>query len=262
MTELIAQAEFLPLWAVFLVTAGGFLSIYVGLGFTTQWLTRRVFPSLGIGRPLGTGRLLPGQPRHEVLGSLLSIAIFGGYGVLTVWMSRMGWVRIIWEPRWALLPLELLWLTLFNDLHFYACHRLLHTPWLYKRVHRAHHLSVTPTPWATYSFHWVESTLLGSVMICSMVFFDLGAMAVLLFPLVSLTLNNLGHMNYDLVPGRSTWHPLAASRRHALHHSRVGGNFGFMLPVVDWALGTAFPPELEERLAEKAPVPSQGSRAA
>jgi hypothetical protein len=42
----------------------------------------------------------------------------------------------------------------------------------------------------------------------------------------------------------------------------VGGNFGFLLPIVDWALGTAFPPELEDRLAEKAPARLPESRAA
>lgn len=262
MSRYFAQAELLPLWAVFLVTAGGFLSIYVGLGFTAKWLTERVFPRLGIGRPLGSGELLPGQLRQEVLGSLLSIFIFGLYGVATVGAERLGWVRIVWQPRWALLPLELALLTAWNDVHFWICHRLLHTPWLYKRVHKTHHRSVTPTPWSTYSFHWVESTLLGSVMLCVMPFVDLDVMAILLFPVVSLTLNNLGHMNYDLVPGRSTWHPLAASRRHALHHAKVGGNYGFLLPILDWAVGTAFPPELEDRLAAQAPPRRPDSRAA
>jgi lathosterol oxidase len=61
---------------------------------------------------------------------------------------------------------------------------------------------------------------------------------LLLFPLVSLVMNNLGHMNYDLVPGHGTGHPLAASRRHEQHHRHVTGNYGFLLPVLDRWLGT------------------------
>lgn len=259
MTDVLGEAERLPLWGVFLFTCVGFLAIYGGMGGLTVLLSRRVWPGRGVGRRLGTGALLPGQLRHEVTGSMVSIFIFGLYGVLTIWMDRVGLATIVWRPRWALLPLELLFLVIWNDIHFYVIHRALHTPWLYRKVHKVHHRSVTPTPWSTYSFHWVESTLLGSVMVTILWAVSLDVMAILLFPLVSLTLNNLGHMNHDLVPGKSTWHLLAASRRHALHHSHVRGNFGFLFPVLDHLLGTAFPAEMEDRPAKQARTSPEGA---
>jgi sterol desaturase/sphingolipid hydroxylase (fatty acid hydroxylase superfamily) len=89
--------------------------------------------------------------------------------------------------------------------------------------------------------HPIEALLLGSVMVLVQPFHAFSLPTLLLFPLVSLMMNNLGHMNYDLVPRRGVWHPLAASRRHERHHRHVDGNYGFLLPVLDRWLGTALP---------------------
>jgi sterol desaturase/sphingolipid hydroxylase (fatty acid hydroxylase superfamily) len=81
--------------------------------------------------------------------------------------------------------------------------------------------------------HPLEAILLGSVMFLVMPLVTLSLATLLLFPMGSLALNNLGHLGYDLAPGRSAWHPLSSSRRHALHHSRVTVNYGFLLPALD-----------------------------
>jgi lathosterol oxidase len=241
-----------PLWAVFAFGTFGFLAIYLGFGAATWLATTRLFPALGWGRALARPELAAGQIGREVRASLSSIVLFGGSGVLTVLAERRGLVTIHWQTRWARVPLELGVLVLWNDLHFFLIHRALHTRWLFRRFHRDHHRSLRATPFSTYAMHPVEAFLLGSVMLCLMPLFDLSVATLLLFPMVSLALNNLGHMSYDLCPGRSDWHPLAATRRHALHHSRVAGNYGFLLPVLDWALGT--------RLGSAAPpAPAKGT---
>ena len=73
------------------------------------------------------------------------------------------------------IPLVYMW----GDAHFYWTHRLLHTPWLYKRcdvkiaiiaavtshivdeprVHKEHHESFNPDPFSGLSMHWAESTI-------------------------------------------------------------------------------------------------------
>jgi Delta7-sterol 5-desaturase len=147
-------------------------------------------------------------------------------------------VAIAWKTRWALVPLELGALVLWNEVHFFAVHWLLHRPWLYRHVHRHHHRSVRPTPFATYAMHPVEAVLLGSVMLAVLPFVRLDLASLVLFPLCSLLLNTLGHLDHDLVPGRGEHHPLAASRRHQRHHAEVHGNHGFLLPVLDALFGT------------------------
>lgn len=236
--DLSQQIAQLPLLLAFAVTTVGFVGIYFGLAAATLFLTRTFFPALRVGHRISDRAPRSGQLRAEIAGSIVSSLIFGVYGLLTVWLNRMGLVSVNWTVSFSAAPVEVLLLVVWNDLHFYLCHRLLHTRWLYKRVHIVHHRSVPPTPLATYSFHWLESLLLGSVMLLVMPFHTFNVLTLVLFPLVSLLLNNLGHMNYDLVPRSSSWHPLASSRRHSLHHERVAGNYGFLFPVFDWAFGT------------------------
>ncbi len=240
--------------AVVAVAIGlGFAALYLGMAAATWWLTRRVLPARRIGRIIDQRALRPGQVRGEIARSLVSIAVFAGYGALTVAADRAGWVRIRWWETPSRLLLDLALLTAWNEIHFYACHRLLHTPWLYRHVHLAHHRSVVPTPFSTYSFHWFEATALSSVMILMLAVHDLGIGSVVLFPLVSLALNSVGHMNYALFPRRAAGALLAGCRRHTLHHGRIHGNFGFYLPWLDAALGTRVTGVDRRQLDESAP---------
>ena len=50
----------------------------------------------------------------------------------------------------------------WTDCLVYWIHRFLHTfPWLYKHVHKEHHVWIIPTPWASIAFHpldgWAQS---------------------------------------------------------------------------------------------------------
>lgn len=232
-----------PPWAIFAVASVGFAAIYFGLGGLSVWLTRRVFPARGVGRVIDPRPLTRHQVRKEIASSLVSIAIFGLYGALTLWLDARGSVRILWSFSPLRGLLDVLFLVLWNELHFYVCHRLLHTRWLFRHVHRIHHRSVVPTPWSTYAFHPVEAALLGSVMVTALLLRDLSIVAVVVYPLVSLAMNCLGHLNYALLEDRPVGKLLAASVRHSQHHHRVKGNYGFLVPQLDALLSTAFPPE-------------------
>jgi sterol desaturase/sphingolipid hydroxylase (fatty acid hydroxylase superfamily) len=231
-----------PLAVLGVITAVGFALIYFGLGGLGALLAWRVLPRRGIGKVIDERPLRPGQVRQEVGWSLVSIAIFGGYGALTLWLDAHGFTRIRWELTAGGLLADLVVLTLWNEAHFYACHRLLHTRWLFRHVHSVHHRSRVPTPFSTYSFHPVEATLLGSVMVLLQLFYDVSIWAAVLYPLVSLTMNCLGHLNYSVLPGRWWAAPLRASEHHGLHHRKVNGNYGFQLPVLDRVLGTELSP--------------------
>ena len=39
-------------------------------------------------------------------------------------------------------------LLLWGDVHFYWTHRMLHTQWFYKSVHKIHHESYNPDPFS------------------------------------------------------------------------------------------------------------------
>lgn len=227
-----------PLWTIGALVGAGFTLVYLGYAGISLLATRRVLPRLRIGALIEDRPLRDGQVRDEIGHSLVSIGIFAGYAVLTVWAERRGLVTIDWSPGGSTVALNLVLLTLWNEVHFYACHRLLHTRWLYRRVHAVHHRSVVPTPFTTFSFHWVEATALSSVMILLLLVWPLDIVTVITFPLVSLVANSIGHMNYAVFPDKDPGELLAACQRHTAHHTRWNGNYGFYLPWLDRWLGT------------------------
>lgn len=202
--------------------------------------TRVLFPALGWGRPLDARPLRAGQLRTEIGWSMVSVVVFG-LGSLWVWWGlRRGWFQIAEGASATRIALECLFLVVWNDVHFYACHWLLHRRALFARFHAQHHRSVVVTPFATYCFHPVEAALLGSVLPLIMPCWNFSPQALLFLPLYSLLINLMGHSNYDLFPGRRTGQLSTFSRRHQMHHARGHGNYGFLLPWLDGLLGTRF----------------------
>jgi sterol desaturase/sphingolipid hydroxylase (fatty acid hydroxylase superfamily) len=236
------MAEFVlsqPMWLIALATATWFLILYFGAGGLVSWAVNSVLPRRGYGRVIDERPPRPGQIREEVGNSLVAIGIFAIYGMLTIKALESGLINVDWTPNWALLPLEILVLTLWNELHFFACHRLLHTKWLFRTVHHAHHRSVVTTPYSTYSMHWFEAVLLGSVMITAMAMHAFSYVALACLPLISILINVVSHSNYELFPNAPEGSLRAAARRHGGHHSRSAATYGFLMPMLDRLFGGA-----------------------
>jgi hypothetical protein len=136
------------------------------------------------------------------------------------------------DAGWRQIALEILVLAVWNDVHFWVNHRLLHTRWL-RRFHGPHHRSFVTTPWATYSFHPIEALMLGNVILLPMVVHDFSFWSLAAVPVFSLFFNCVGHSNYDFFTGVSYSHWFAASRRHHLHHAVHNGNYGFQFTFMD-----------------------------
>ncbi|WP_269532094.1 sterol desaturase family protein [Chitinimonas sp. BJYL2] len=238
MREILLTTDWLDfaLWACAYFTA-----LYVGLGALNLWLTRWLLPRIGYGGPLDVRGLRPGQLRREWLLSGVSILIFG-VGSLIPWsLLQLGWAELADTPSGGRVLLEILALLVWNEVHFYANHWLLHRRWL-QGFHLPHHRSVVVTPWSTYAFHPLEAMMLGNVIIVPMLVHDFSAAALVALPVLSLVFNNIGHSNYDFLPdaNRDRWW-LNGARRHHLHHVCYQGNYGFMFPFMDRLFGTALP---------------------
>ncbi|QSX77161.1 sterol desaturase family protein [Agrilutibacter solisilvae] len=216
--------------------------LYFVTGGVTWLLTRRVLPALGWGRLLDPRALAPGQVRREMSESVVSVLIFG-VGLLLPWaLLQVGWAQLAAQASPMRVAIEIAVLFLWNELHFYVNHRMLHAP-LLRRFHGDHHRSQVATPWSTYALHPVEALLLGSVPIVPMLLHDFTFPALVCLPVFSIMLNNLGHSNYEFsrTPSAHGW--LGASRRHHLHHACYNGNYGFLLEVFDRWAGSVLPPD-------------------
>ena len=214
-----------------------FAALYIVLCGGTWLLTRHLLPALGVGHAIECSRLPAGQIRREIGGSAVSIVVFGVGSVIPWWFLHAGWAGLASHPGVLRVVLEAAVLLLWNDVHFYLNHRLLHTRAL-RRYHQQHHRSRITTPFATYSFHPLEAAMLGNVILLPMLVHDFSFAALLSLPFLSLLLNNLGHSNYDFRPHADADSWWAASRRHHLHHACYHGNYGFLFNFMDRWCGT------------------------
>lgn len=234
------------------VMVGGvvfFGAIYFGFALLNL-LLQKGLRALGIGRVLDPRPLRPQQIWREIGWSSLSILLFGT-GMVFPWMVlKLGWSHAVMDAGIPRILLEMLALLLWNEVHFYLNHRLLHTRWMLPRFHVQHHRSHVTTPFSTYAFHPVEALLLGNVLLLPMIVHDFSWQAMLSLPLLSLLLNNIGHANYDLFPAQGGRSWLTSSRRHHLHHACSRGNFGFLLPFMDQLFHTDLPDDAADRVLQ------------
>ncbi len=226
----VAAATMLWFLAIYALIAGGAYALAIDhLAIAVETKTGR------------TQRMRKGQVRDELLLSALSILVFALQAALPVWMLDKGWLSIGWgRPLWHLaweLPVLYFW----NELHFFAVHRLLHWGPLYRSVHIWHHRSVLTTPFSAYSFHPLESFLLGAVMPVALVFHAFSPWALLGLTVMSLLLNVNGHLPHERL--RWTWAlAVAHSRYHNRHHRQFSTHFGFSFAPLDtWFGGNARP---------------------
>lgn len=207
-----------------------FVLLYFSFAVTTLFITRFIQSRYKLS---GQATYDASQISKEIKFSLMSILIFGLQAILIQFAYTQGLLQINWQVNWFTLFPQVLVLFFWNELHFYLCHRLLHTEWLFRKVHKIHHTSYHPSPFSVYSFHWIEAFLLGTVIFLPLLVYPFQYLALLSLPVMSIFLNTLGHWDYDLFPSLKPSSLLKFSYRHAMHHRKVHGNFGFLLPVFD-----------------------------
>ena len=111
------------------------------------------------------------QVRDNVFHTCASgVTVWTALQVLLMWAYANGLVPwTYWDasPIWfvALFPLLVIW----QSLHFYFVHRLLHWPPLYRRVHALHHRNVNVGPWSGFSMHPIEQLLYFSTLLIHVV---------------------------------------------------------------------------------------------
>lgn len=179
-----------------------------------------------------------GQVRQEIFRSMLSILVFSIQAIPIPWLIKKGYFAVEFDNAWHCLweiPLLFIW----NEVHFYGVHWLLHRKWLFKNVHYVHHQAKEPTVFSVFSFHWVEAFLLGTVIFVPLALHQFHILSILSLPIMSIALNLLGHCNHEFDSNKNHKHPSRFVFRHTMHHKWSQGNFGFMLPFFDRLFKTA-----------------------
>jgi sterol desaturase/sphingolipid hydroxylase (fatty acid hydroxylase superfamily) len=131
---------------------------------------------------------------------------------------------------------------IFHDTWFYWLHRFFHLPGVYERVHRIHHLSVNPSPWTSFSFHFLEAAGEGLVILPLVYLVPLHVFTLVFFGLSIFAINVYGHLGYEIAPRwfrRSIFFEfINSSVYHNIHHSKFRGNYGLYFRIWDRLMGT------------------------
>ena len=171
------------------------------------------------------------QVYFEIKHSIKSIIVFGFSIIPVIYLIRIDSVKLL-PNTGRNIVIGLILLTLWNEVHFYIVHRIMHQKFMMKHVHFIHHKSNTPTVYSVFSFHWIEAFLLSTVPITIIPFIPFSFVAIMAYPLVSILLNFAGHCNYRFGNGKGkSWELLGT--HHNEHHSRGRKNYGFALNLLD-----------------------------
>lgn len=147
-------------------------------------------------------------------------------------------------PLWWI-PLSVVLALIMHDTYFYWMHRTVHHPALYSKVHLVHHKSVNPSPWASYSFHFLEAFL--EAMIAPIVLFliPMHPLSLMLFTVSAFAINVYGHLGFEIAPKwfrKSIFFEFVnTSVHHNLHHEKFRGNYGLYFRVWDRLMKTENP---------------------
>jgi sterol desaturase/sphingolipid hydroxylase (fatty acid hydroxylase superfamily) len=183
--------------------------------------------------------------RSEIRWSVIASAIYAVPGALVLEAWKNGGTAIYmdiseygWLWYFASVPVYLF----IHDTYFYWTHRMMHHPRLFPVMHKVHHESRQPTPWAGFSFHPTES-MLGAAILPAMAFVIPIHVSAILFILVLMTVVSVtNHSGFELMPDRllrgfvgRNW---ISAAHHNLHHLRYTINYALYFRFWDRVMGT------------------------
>jgi Delta7-sterol 5-desaturase len=184
---------------------------------------------------------------REFGASIRTVAVYTVLAVPMVWAFRHGYLR---EYHDALTPLSYLGylaaILLAHDTWFYWTHRAMHSRALFKRFHRFHHRTVTPTAWTAYSFAMPEAAIMFLFMPVWFSLVSTPVPVVVTFLAVMILRNAMGHAGLELHPRGWASHPLlkwiSTTTHHDMHHgTSFNHNYGFYFTWWDKLMGTEHP---------------------
>ena len=190
---------------------------------------------------------------REIWHSMQSTAVFTVIVVLIVATPFKKYTLLYDDiaayPVWWL-PVSVALSLVVHDTYFYWFHRLMHHPKIFKATHLVHHKSTNPSPWTSYSFHFLEAIAEGGVLVVIVMVMPMHAMGVLWFTVSAFMINVYGHLGYEIMPKgfrkSVLFHVLNSSVYHNLHHSKFKGNYGLYFRVWDRLMGTEHPDYVKE----------------
>lgn len=185
------------------------------------------------------------QLRNEIKWSLISSVIFAITGSLLFFLYNHGYTQIYLKlsvnDLWYF-PLSLVVVLLIHETYYYWVHRWMHTPSIYRKVHKVHHDSLAPSPWTAFSFHPWEAALEALILPILLLTIPLH-FSVVLFYLLFMTLSSvINHLDIEIYPEKFQksffGRVFIGATHHHFHHSEFNTNYGLYFTFWDKWMNT------------------------
>ena len=126
---------------------------------------------------------------------------------------------------------------IIHAVHFYFGHRLLHSRFLYRRVHALHHRNVDVGPWSGLSMHPLEHTVYFSTVVVQwlLALHPLNALYQIQLAVVYAA---FAHTGFEKLKVSKSLGIEGGSYFHNLHHKHFECNYGGSLIPLDRIFGT------------------------
>ena len=165
--------------------------------------------------------------------SMSTVLIFSlvGFGLFTAEHSGITLIyhKIEEFGIWYLI-FSLLVMIVYHDFYFYWTHRLMHYKLFFRHVHKVHHESTNPSPWAAYSFHPWEALIQALVLPIAAFIIPLHPLIIFIFLTHMILRNVMGHLGFEILPKGFTqnkWFSWNTSiTHHNMHHNHFNSNYG------------------------------------
>ena len=185
--------------------------------------------------------------RYELTYSAITILIFVIVDVSLYVAQSRGVTKLynqINDLGWGYFVFSVFIMILLHDAWFYFTHRLMHHPKLFKYIHKVHHQSTDPSPFAAFSFHPLEAIVEAAIYVIFAFLFPVNIWALYAWQIIQMVLNVIGHTGYEIYPKGFNTHWLfkwkTPATHHNMHHSHFSGNYGLYFTWWDKFFKTEF----------------------
>lgn len=207
----------------------------VGLAYWVYW-KKGVFKNRQIYRRRPERKSI----QNEIFWSCMTSIIFAIGGVITGILWQNGHTKFYLKfdeyPLWYM-PVSLILMMLTHEVYFYFSHRLMHHPFVYRTIHKIHHASLLPSPWASFSFHPWESVIESFILPILVMIIPVHP-TVFIFYMTMMTVSAIiNHLGFEILPigsGRS-WigRFFITATHHSEHHAYFNCNYGLYFTFMD-----------------------------
>ena len=182
--------------------------------------------------------------RRELLASAQTCIVYISITVVMIWGIGAGVFQRIEGSRglWIDIAILIAYITA-HDAYFDWVHRAMHSRVQFKTFHRHHHRSITPTPFAAYSFALPEAFVMAAFVPLWQLFVATPIWVLVFFLTWQILRTVMGHSGIELFPRWWLSSPVTrwinTTTHHDLHHN--GGfntDYGLYFTWWDRMMGT------------------------